>query len=116
MWVTPYKISQGEELKEWTIVEEKPFFLLEHLEAADIVSVHSLKRRGSVVTSSGTKELETSSARRRLLDLETRRKIRADVSFTYRILLKTKNGYYVISVAENLPAIRKQWVWLEEHG
>jgi len=115
MWVTPYKITQGEELKEWTIVEEKPFYLLEHLEAADVVSVHSLKRRGSVVTSSGTKELETTSARRRLLDLESRRKIRADVSFTYRILLKTKIGYYVISVAENLPAIRKQWVWLEEN-
>ncbi|PRP80199.1 hypothetical protein PROFUN_12157 [Planoprotostelium fungivorum] len=115
VWVSPYKISQGES-KEWTIVEERRFFLLEHLEAADVVSVQTLKRRGSVIHSSGAKE--TDASRRRLLDLEnTRRseKNRTSVTFSYRILLITKGGYFIISVAENLPAIRKEWVWLEEN-
>eukprot|EP01117_Protostelium_nocturnum_P009233 TRINITY_DN3304_c0_g1_i1.p1 TRINITY_DN3304_c0_g1~~TRINITY_DN3304_c0_g1_i1.p1 ORF type:complete len:1323 (+),score=471.17 TRINITY_DN3304_c0_g1_i1:277-4245(+) len=117
VWVTPYKISQNEELKEWTVIEEKTFFLLEHLEINE-VAVHQMRRRASVVVRSSADTLEMSVTGRRNI-ISEEKKInpheRIEVTFTYRILLKTKNGLYLIGIAENLPAIRKQWLWIEEN-
>lgn len=37
-----------------------------------------------------------------------------EIPFCYRIVLKTKSNF-IVGIARNFPAIRKNWLWIEEH-
>jgi hypothetical protein len=86
MWIQPFKVNANERTHWITLEQEedKPLFIIEHYDPPVGNSLHSFP--SDIRKDEDTSELE--------------------LKFVYRILVKTCEGLFVISVAKNLPLIR----------